>query len=265
MEELIQPVDQSVTQTADVPVSTPKSNRSLIIIFAIISTLLVAGSVFAGMQIGKNQRAEKKQSTTERSPEPTLPSVTPEALTQLTNTPMTPVPLTIPTITKAENGWLTYTHQPFPDRPDWKIPWKGFTLYYPPAWKLTENKNSAAPSLNLEITKANGDYIEIIQAAGGGGYCLFPDQPEFATFDGMAIQFTKFIEIDKGNGIVWRLADWPTAGEMWSHQLCESFSSDMFENGFVDTTIVGFTKIKVSSPESLKELTEILKKIEITN
>lgn len=169
------------------------------------------------------------------------------------------------TVTEVATGWLKYTHQKFPDKPNWKIPWKGFTIYYPSTWKLTENKDASTPSLNLNLTKSNGDYFEIIQAAGGGGYCLFPDQPEYATFDGMATQYPKYVEINKGNGVVWRLADWPTPGDMWSHQLCESFSSDMFENGFISTTGIGFTKIKVTSPESLNELSEILKKFEISN
>jgi len=169
------------------------------------------------------------------------------------------------TATEVTKGWLKYTHQKFPDKPNWEIPWKGFTIYYPSTWKLTENKDTSAPSLNLNLTKSNGDYFEIIQAAGGGGYCLFPDQPEYATFDGMATKYPKYTEINKGNGVVWRLADWPTPGDMWSHQLCESFSSDMFKNGFVSTTGIGFTKIKVTNPESLNELREILKNIEISN
>lgn len=80
----------------------------------------------------------------------------------------------MPTVTEVEDGWLSYTHQKFLDLPDWEIPWKGLTMYYPPTWKLSEDRVATTPSLNLKITKTNGDYLEIIQAAGGGGYCLFP-------------------------------------------------------------------------------------------
>lgn len=162
------------------------------------------------------------------------------------------------------DNWLTYTHTKFTDKPDFKIPWKGFTLYYPSSWELTENKNTENPSLDLKITKSNDDYFEIIQGAGGGGYCLFPDQVEYNSFQGMATKYTKYQEIKK-NEIIWRLADWPTQNDLWTHQLCEKFDSNLFKIGYKDSTAIGFTKIRVTTPESVQELNGILNKLVILN
>lgn len=56
MEYQTQLTDQPVSQISDVPVTPPKSNRSLVIGFVIVAILLVAGFVFAGIQIGEAQQ-----------------------------------------------------------------------------------------------------------------------------------------------------------------------------------------------------------------
>ena len=69
----------------------------------------------------------------------------------------------------------------------------------------------------------------------------------------------------KNNNIIWRLADWSVINSDWSHQLCEKFDSDMFKVGYMDSTAIGSFKIKVTTPESIAELNEILDKLEIIN
>ena len=168
-------------------------------------------------------------------------------------------------------GWKTYIHNKFADSPDFKTK-KGFTLYYPQGWTLKEDRREAGttnnypfPFLNLILSKSNGDFIEIGQGVGGGGFCLFPDQIEYSTFKGMATQYKDFKEIMKNNNIIWRLADWSVINNDWSHQLCEKFDSDMFKVGYMDSTAIGSFKIKVTTPESIAELNEILDKLEIIN
>ncbi len=263
MENQSQSAEQLV-QPTDTPLGRPsKIDRALILALSAIGIVLVLALVFVGIQISKAQNNTTVLTTTEQTTGVTPTLATPKLVLSPTELSIAPSSAATTSVTKMENGWLKYSHQKFPDLSDWEIPWKGFVLYYPSSWKLTELRDVAAPSLNLTITKPNGDYVTIIQAAGGGGYCLFPDQPEYTTFDGMATRYPKYVEINKGNGIIWRLADWPIADDMWSHQLCESFSSDMFKNGFSVNTSIGFTKIKVTNPTSLEELKEILNKIEI--
>jgi hypothetical protein len=252
MQEQIQSFEEPVQPTIAISETPPRSNPMKVAVIVGIGILLILGSVLAGIQIGKGQQTNPTPIAGEQMDEPAT------SITELS-----PSPRTTTAVATVEKDWLTYTHQKFPDLADWQIPWKGFVLYYPASWTLSENRDVAAPSLNLKITKTNGDYLEIIQGAGGGGYCLFPDQPEYASFEGMATKYSKYVEIDKGSGIVWRLADWPTSGDMWSHQLCESFTSELFKNGFTDTTTIGFTKIKVTDPASLLELKEILSRVEI--
>lgn len=252
------PIQPNVPPAQSLPKALVSSstNWSKILLFILLGLVVISGSVFIGVQIGKKQISNPQPITVQPTPIPTttLPS------------PTTAVTTDKPTDQTSNTGkWLVYTHTKFPDKPDWKIPWKGFTLYYPSGWKIEERKDENSPSLNLKITKNNGDYFEIIQGAGGGGYCLFPDQPEYNTFEGMATQYTNYKEIVKSNGIIWRLADWPTPNDLWTRQLCEKFDSDMFKVGYKGSTIIGFTKIKVTTPQSIQELNEILNKLEVIN
>jgi len=182
------------------------------------------------------------------------------------NVPTTTIPTTELTPSQTqEDGWVTYTHTKFADKPDWQIPWKGFKLYYPSSWIVEEIKDEASPSLNLKISKENGDYLEIIQGAGGGGRCIFPDEGDYETFEGMGMKYAKYSVISKGNDITWRLADYPYPDDLWTHGLCEQNKERRQDSDYYDSTIVGFTKIKASTPESVKELKEILTKLEIIN
>lgn len=58
MQEQTQLTEPIVSQTSDIPVLPAKSNRSLVVGFVLVAILLVAGSVFAGIQIGKKQAPE---------------------------------------------------------------------------------------------------------------------------------------------------------------------------------------------------------------
>lgn len=173
---------------------------------------------------------------------------------------------TTDTVTPAA-GWQSYTHTKFADRPDWKIPWSGFTLFYPADWQIKTTRNDEAPGLNVRITKNNGDYFEIIQGAGGYQRCVFPEETDYLTFEGMGTKYTDYAAINKSTLINWRLADNPDRNpdSLWTHTLCEQNSSNHNTTNFFDNTIIGFTKIKVTTPQSLQELKDILTRIKIEN
>lgn len=251
MENEVQPNTPPVQSPPQVPTPPqPTPNRIRVVLIAVLGLIVVAGSVFAGIQIGKKQITDSQAITAQLAP--------PSPTTELGNDKST-------NQTGNVGEWLVYTHTKFPDKPDWKIPWKGFILHYPSSWKIEVTRDDSDPVLDLKITKNGGDYFQIIQGVGDASYCLFKDQPEYSTFDGMATQYTNFKEIKKSNDIVWRLADWPTANDLWTHQLCEEFDSNTLKVGYVGSTIIGFTKIRATTPESIQELNEILNRLEIVN
>lgn len=257
-------IQQNHTPTQENPRNPvlPVTNRLKILLFILLGLIVIAVSAFVYIQVSKRKIPNPSPIAVATTPTPTvLPSptivVTPTA-------PPSPTAAVTPTgQTSTPVRWLVYTHTKFPDLPDWKIPWKGFKFYYPSSWALEVSRDEdepGGPFLSLQVTKNNGDYFRIAQAMGGGGYCIFPDSPEYNTFDGMGGQYDTFKEIRKSNGIIWRLADRPTPNDPWTHELCEKRNG-----GYIQTTVIGFTQIKAATPKSVQELYEILNKIEITD
>lgn len=237
----------------------PSTNRLKILLCILVGLIVITVSVFVYIQVGKRKIPNPSPITVLPTPPPTLALPSPTIVV----TPVaSPSPTTIVTPTGQTSTpvkWLVYTHTKFPDLPGWKIRWKGFKFYYPSSWKIEVSRDENEPILIVKITKNNGDYFRIFQGSGGGGYCLFPDQPEYNTFEGRGTKYTIFKEIKKSNGIIWRLADWPNPNGLFTHQLCEAMSV----SGYYDSTIIGDTQIEVTTPESIQELNEILNKIEI--
>ena len=116
MENEIQPnipPVQPLPQTA-APVSTsPSTNWAKILLFTIIGLIIVTGSIFVGIQIGKNQT-------------PTKQSITPQPTAIPTQTAISPT--VQPTASPATNptaNWKTYTNSEYK-----------FSFMYPADWKL---------------------------------------------------------------------------------------------------------------------------------
>jgi len=259
MEDQLPPTDLPIQQPPELPTPSPKVNRLPVIAFSVAAVLLVGTAVLAGVLIGKNKKSSDAQSDATSISESTPQTASSERAMYpsdvVVKTPSAPESVN-------EDGWLTYTHDTFPDEGDW-LNGSGFHLYYPASWDLTADRDEEEPGLMLTITAANGDFFKIIQGSGGGGQCLFPDHPEYETFDGMGASYSNYAEFKKNNGETWRLAELPIPHEMWSHVLCETWSADTSEYAFRDSTSIGFTVINVTTPESAAELKEILDRIEI--
>jgi len=116
MQEQTQSTEPIVSQTSDIPVTPPKSNRSLVTGFVIVAILLVAGSVFAGIQIGRNQKIAIVPMAVVQSPEPRVP---------VSVTITTPRPTTDPTA-----NWQSYSNSKY-----------GFSFRYPEDYKVAVTPN----------------------------------------------------------------------------------------------------------------------------
>jgi len=162
--------------------------------------------------------------------------------------------------TQNQITWKEYSSADFSKKIEF---WAGFKLIYPSTWAVAEMKNEAEPpSLIVKLSNSSGDFFEIIQGSGGGGYCLFPYEADYSTFQGNGTKYSKYIEINKTKDIVWRLAERAAADDTWTHDLCEKRTL----NGsvrFFDSTKIGFTKIRATTSQSVQDLKDILNKLEI--
>lgn len=112
MENEIQPDVSPVQPLPQTPsVIPPSTNWSKILLFTILGLIIVAGSLFAGVQIGKNQ-------TPNQQPIAVQPTASP---TQIVANP-TALPTANPTINPTTN-WKTYTNSTYK-----------FLIKYPSNW-----------------------------------------------------------------------------------------------------------------------------------
>jgi hypothetical protein len=134
---------------------------------------------------------------------------------------------------------------------------KGFTLYYPPTWKLEITQTS--------IKLSRGPvWFEIRQGAGSVGACLFDDDKNNSNAPQFASIFPAYSEIKKNNQITWRFATVENP-KSWDDTflLCEKKAGDPF---YLQETSIGYVPFRVPQTDTtfLTEVLEILKKIEIT-
>lgn len=162
-----------------------------------------------------------------------------------------------------ENDWKTFTHTKEKAK---KIgmSFKGFKIYFPQNWNIEgEYMNSSISSFKMKVSKANGDYFEILQSAGGGGWCIYPDEADYETFKGMSVKYDNYFEINRIDNYVWRLSKTPIEYQWYSsYSLCE-LSGLNSQDRFQDTLSIGWPKINITLEESKQELIQILEKIEI--
>ncbi len=237
-------------ETTPTPSSpTNPSSKKLAVITAVSILISLVSLGLAGSLIYKNNRLQESTPANTSSnpltaPIPTIPPS--------------------PTQTQTTNeSWKKYIVERLSDLPTWNLPWKGFIIFYPSDWKVLVNKReifpkseTPSPSQIVNILAPNGDIIEIGQGEGGGGSCIFPDEPDYTTFDGMGFLFQKYTEFKKDN-LLWRIAE---EQSKLSFRVCEKTDSR-----FIDTTIVGDITAKASDQNIFQTMKEIINRIEISN
>jgi len=157
-------------------------------------------------------------------------------------------------------GWLKYEFDGFQNTWTGWI-WKPFVIYYPPTWSISENiKDETNLSFKLTLKKDDGSRLSITQGFGEGGRCLYPEDSDYSTFQGMGQQYASYEPIMSGT-YSWRLSAYKMPDELWTHAICElNPQTNKYQSG---SNVVGIDTIKLMTPESKEEFIQMLKKIEI--
>lgn len=130
-----------------------------------------------------------------------------------------------------------------------------FELKYPEGWTMEENIKEETPtSLEVVLTKNNDNKIEIRQGEGGGGACVFYDDKDYLTFEGMGRFFSSYIQLNIP--AQWRVSK-PKDLDTNEYVVCE-FDKN---NRYIDTTRMGWITIKTDEKSLSDEILEILRKI----
>lgn len=140
--------------------------------------------------------------------------------------------------------------------------WKPFVLHYPASWSLIEEPTdqSVGPTLSLKVSKDDGSYFTIVQGFGEGGRCLYPEESDYATFQGMGSQYSSYDSLVVGSRF-WRLSESKFPNDLQTHTICTSSSEKgTFQSG---SDVVGFNTIKLVSNKAKQEFIEMLKSLEI--
>lgn len=75
--------------------------------------------------------------------------------------------------------------------------WKDFEIFYNDNWFVSESsdpKPGDYPDKILEISSTSGSSMRFIQGFAEGARCLFPEESDYETFDGMGTQYQSFDE-----------------------------------------------------------------------
>lgn len=158
-------------------------------------------------------------------------------------------------------GWLKYEFNGFQNTWTGWI-WKPFIIYYPPTWSISENiKDETNLSFKLTLKKDDGSRLSITQGFGEGGRCLFQDDSDAKTFNGMGMPVATYIEIQRQDDI-WRLSTVNSTDVPKSYILCgkNPKTSSQYVYGMND---VGISDVYYATDESGQELVEMLKRIEV--
>lgn len=228
-------VAQQPMKTTEEPVkqiSQPKKNNWLIpsLVFALIFSLGIAG-IFAYQNFNMAQelanqnklKAEQKQQEQKRMAEEIKPTSSPS------------------------KNIGTYVS------PKIKYP---FEISYPSNWTVEESLVEKEPNaLTLTLTNQNEEMIQIIQGEGGGGSCVYYDDADYETFEGMGRFFSSYTELKKPSN--WRISQ-PKDQNIKELTVCEKSKTRYF-----DITRIGWISININSEESLEEITSILESVVI--
>ena len=225
-------------------------NKPPIIISIIITTLFVGGSVFLWQNSENNklrESYEKRLSDLENK----------LALSQISQS----VVNVSPTVTPTKKISISIPDSPINNWGEFMSPLKilelsHYRLFYPKTWKMVVDKREKEPKmLNVKLQKNNTE-INIFQGAGGGGNCLFPNDPNK---EGYYIRYGEYKEISKGD-YIWRVAK---PENQQTYNVCGGEKNNM---NFIDmASPIGWITLRdnVNDETTLQEFYEILEKLEI--
>ncbi|MDO8551408.1 MAG: hypothetical protein Q7S03_01860 [bacterium] len=127
MENKTQPSVPPVQPISQAPTSIPSHTNWLkILLFILLGIIVIAGSIFTGIQIGKNQTTNQQPMTTQPTSLPTKTAVNPTALPTTSN----------PIINLTED-WKTYTNAKY-----------GYSVKYPTVWNNLISKCTGPDTSN---------------------------------------------------------------------------------------------------------------------
>lgn len=209
-------------QTPNEPVK-PNNLKVVLIILAVIEvvTILVA-SYFAYQFI----QLKKQVSTNQPAP---VPTITEQA---------SPTP-------DVTANWKQYIS---PEIGDYVSP---FQISYPPTWTIEEKLTSEEPkSLTLSLKNSANETIKITQGMGGGGSCIYSDDPDYTNFEGMGQFYSSYIQLNKP--ALWRIS-LNKDKTILSRTICEKTKTR-----YIDSTRIGWISVDVKSEASIQEVKTIL-------
>lgn len=219
-----QPNTSPVIPSTQAPVLPPK-NWPKIPLFILLELIVIATSVFIGIQIGRNQIINQQTAAN-----PITSSATPNSTTNPTS------------------DWKIYNS---PEIDDYVSP---FQLSYPPAWTIEQKLNSEEPkSLTLTLTNSNNETIKILQGMGGGGACVYYDDADYASYEGAGQFFSSYNQLYKP--ALWRISQFKDKSET-SHVVCEKTN-----DRYIDGTRIGWISVNIKSETSMQEVKLILENI----
>jgi len=228
-------------ETAPDPTLAPKPTKNWVVptVFSLVGILVASALFFLGIQIGNNQQQDQR-------PVVALPVSSPTDITVDSTIPSVPTEAIDP---KAD--WEIYTS---PEIGSYVTP---FQIAYPANWSIDEKVNSEEPkSLTLLLSKSKNETIEITQGQGGGGTCVYYDDTDYLTFDGMGRFFSSYEQLEKP--ALWRISHPKEEGET-TLVVCEKTSDEY--NRYIDGTRIGWVSIDVQSESSMQEVRSILETI----
>lgn len=150
--------------------------------------------------------------------------------------------------TDQTTDWKTYNS---PEIGDYVSP---FQLSYPPTWTINQKLTSEEPkSLTLTLTNLNNETIKILQGMGGGGTCVYYNDSDYTSFDGMGQYFSSYNQLN--TPALWRISQFKDKNET-SHVVCEKT-----KERYIDGTRIGWISVNIKSETSMQEVKSILEKI----
>jgi hypothetical protein len=164
-------------------------------------------------------------------------------------------PTATPTIDLTAN-WKTY------DSPKTDFS-SQFQIKYPSSWNLKETYSGSEGdrSLSLSLTNSILEKISIYQGETDGGVCLYSEDSDYKTYDGMGSQYFEYIQLNKP--MLWRISK-SAYGNVYgddspySHTVCQ-MNTEM--KRYISLTSVGTILIKLKSAENLPVVASILETI----
>ncbi len=220
---------EPIFETTSAVIKRP--NWLKILLFILLGMVVIVMLVIVVIQIGKNQKV---------NPQPTVSPTTTPAQTEL-NLP--PQPTTDPA-----PAWKIYNS---PEIGNYVSP---FQLSYLSTWTIEQKLTSEEPkSLTLTLANSNNETIRIIQGIGGGGNCIYYDDPDYTSYKGAGRLFTSYAQLNKP--ALWRISK-PKSLNETSYVVCEKT-----KGRYIDETRIGWIDINIKSGESLQEIMSILEKI----